>query len=483
MSFKVFKGIRFKLIAPTLFVVILSAFIVTNVLVQTMHECLMAEYRSKGVALARSLSNSAQETLQNNDASAIQGFIDEYKNIVGIAYVYVTDHAGMVLVHTFVPVFPEGILAQKPDAKISTAVLIEEVVLSGKHRLDVNAPILAGAMGNVHVGMDLEILESGIRESISKVAKIAIIFAIISCVLLYLLLREPVGLIIYLSDVASQIARGLDTELDTRRFTEDETGVLAVSFKEMVAQMRAQHQGLELAKLSAEKANQVKSEFLANMSHELRTPMHGILSFARFGQQKIETAPKEKIKSYFIEIHDSGSRLMVLLNNLLDLAKLEANKVTYSMEELDLISSVVRPVYAEMSAYVEENGMKLEVACKESVLIGIFDAEKLMQVLRNILSNAIKFSNKASTIVISLEQTADKMRCSVINQGIGIPEGELTTIFDKFIQSSKTKTGAGGTGLGLAICKEIIAQHRGTMWVESSIGRETRFTFQLPRIC
>jgi signal transduction histidine kinase len=236
---------------------------------------------------------------------------------------------------------------------------------------------------------------------------------------------------------------------------------------------------LEVAVDLANKASDAKSLFLANMSHELRTPMHGILSFARFGQTKIEMASKEKLKSYFDEIHDSGLRLMQLLNALLDLAKLEAGKMTLAPTESSLFD-VILLVHQELQAFAEENGRQLETFNHTSEALGTFDKEKIAQVIRNLVSNAIKFSDKGSTVRISLQNMNDALVCDVSNRGIGIPENELTTVFDKFVQSSRTNSGAGGTGLGLAICKQIIEQHNGTIWAECIGGVETKFIFKLP---
>lgn len=243
---------------------------------------------------------------------------------------------------------------------------------------------------------------------------------------------------------------------------------------------RKKTEKLSLEKETAIQANAAKSLFLANMSHELRTPMHGILSFARFGKQKIETASKDKLKIYFEEIYDSGSRLMNLLNDLLDLTKLEAGKVIYSMRESDLCA-VANSVCTEMKGFAEEKGLSLTVIATDSEVISVFDEAKIRQVIQNLLSNAIKFSTKSTTIQIELSQTPEKIRCQITNCGVGVPESELDSIFDKFVQSSKTKTGAGGTGLGLAICKEIIVQHNGRIWAESELNKETRFIVELPK--
>lgn len=225
--------------------------------------------------------------------------------------------------------------------------------------------------------------------------------------------------------------------------------------------------------------SQSKSFFLANMSHELRTPMHGILSFARFGQQKIQTATKEKLKSYFDEIHDSGTRLLTLLNDLLDLSKLESGTVNYSINILDLVATC-EIVISELQAFAEEKKLKVEIISGEKPVMASFDQEKIIQVLRNLLSNAIKFSSENSLIQTKIQKQDNSVRVTVINHGIGIPKNELESIFDKFIQSSKTKTGAGGTGLGLAISREIIRQHDGRIWAECENNNETHFIFEIP---
>ena len=236
---------------------------------------------------------------------------------------------------------------------------------------------------------------------------------------------------------------------------------------------------LRLETETAVKANQAKSMFLANMSHELRTPMHGILSYARFGQTKIETASKEKLKNYFDEIYASGSGLMDLLNDLLDLSKLESGKTSYSMLVTDFNDTVATTV-SSFEAFAFERQLKIKVESPVDGIMISMDPERIMQVLRNLISNALKFSNPGSEVHVQVESLEGGLRCSVANQGVGIPEDELEMVFDKFVQSSKTRTGAGGTGLGLAICREIINHHGGKIWAESQSDGLTTFTFEIP---
>ena len=222
------------------------------------------------------------------------------------------------------------------------------------------------------------------------------------------------------------------------------------------------------AKDEAEAANQSKSEFLANMSHELRTPMHGILSFANIGIKKSSSPEHEKLHQYFSNIKLSGDRLLVLLDDLLDLSKIEAGMMKLNRQENDL-AEIFLNCFKEQEQRMNDLSLKLQLIKPNELLKGSFDVARIKQVIANLLSNAIKFSPENSSLIASLSKNDNNELCfSLQDKGIGIPENELETIFNAFIQSSKTKTGAGGTGLGLAICKEIIESHGGKIWAENN---------------
>ncbi|HEY4371402.1 MAG TPA: PAS domain S-box protein [Burkholderiales bacterium] len=225
------------------------------------------------------------------------------------------------------------------------------------------------------------------------------------------------------------------------------------------------------AREAAEAANRSKSEFLANMSHELRTPMHAILSFASFGVDKAQQAERAKLSHYFGNIQKSGNRLLVLLNDLLDLSKLEAGKMEMRPKAIDP-ADLLREAMVEAEALARRHEITFEVHAPAAPLTAQIDSPRLLQVLGNLLSNAIKFSPGGARVLLMLAPArvagaggaaADGLEIRVQDEGVGIPETELEAVFDKFVQSSKTKTGAGGTGLGLAICREIIQAHGGTI--------------------
>lgn len=235
------------------------------------------------------------------------------------------------------------------------------------------------------------------------------------------------------------------------------------------------------AKNVAESSNIAKSEFLANMSHELRTPMHAILSFSRFGISKFKTSPPDKILNYFIKIEQSGSRLLNLLNDLLDLSKLESGKQDLSIKS-HYLSRITKDVIGEFDIMLQEKGLSVRLSNHEGGSEVNCDADKIGQVVRNLISNSIKFSPKDGDINIRICDEGSQLRFEIEDQGIGIPECELEQVFDKFIQSSKTKTGAGGTGLGLPICREIIHMHNGEIAAEVGKSEGALFWFTLEKI-
>ncbi|PON17797.1 hypothetical protein C2W62_11310 [Candidatus Entotheonella serta] len=248
-----------------------------------------------------------------------------------------------------------------------------------------------------------------------------------------------------------------------------------------ISERKEAEAALKEAKEAAEMANRAKSTFLANMSHELRTPLHVMLSCAGLGLKRLDTATTDKLQTYFQHIHRNGETLLTLLNDLLDLAKLEAGKMVFNFEPYGL-NHLLNVVTEDFQPFLSERHLTLRyvpLATPRKVLI---DADRILQVLRNLLSNAIKYSPEQGVITMSLVQKGTDMVVTVRDQGIGIPEDELDAIFDKFVQSSHTNSGAGGTGLGLAVCHEIVAAHGGRIWADNGLEGGAVFTFTIPLV-
>ncbi len=244
---------------------------------------------------------------------------------------------------------------------------------------------------------------------------------------------------------------------------------------------------LEQAKEAAEAANRAKSHFLASISHELRTPMHAILGFAGLGVEQSSHAGRDRLESYFRVVQESGQRLLSLLNDLLDLSRLEAGRLELELAAYDLVN-LVRATLEEFGVLLDEHRQEVVLTVETAVTEVWCDPDRTMQVIRNLLSNAIKYSPAGSAIEVRF-QAAELSRqggrhpavaVTVTDCGVGIPEGETERIFEKFVQSSRTRMAGSGAGLGLAICRDIVVAHGGQIRADNADGGGTRFTVVLP---
>ncbi len=240
----------------------------------------------------------------------------------------------------------------------------------------------------------------------------------------------------------------------------------------------------------AETATQAKADFLSNMSHEMRTPMHAILGYAELGSSDIDGTARENLSQYFSHITSSGHRLMKFITALLDLAELDSGQREFDMQEGNLLE-IIDAVVADNALQLQDKSLTLEVKIEEPRHVVQFDTIQIMQVINGMLSNAIRYAENGQQLTLYLipaelkysnKHTVTAITFSITDQGVGIPEDELESIFDAFVQSTKTKTGAGGTGLGLNICKQIITRHHGDIWAENNTQGGATFSFTIPLI-
>ena len=252
----------------------------------------------------------------------------------------------------------------------------------------------------------------------------------------------------------------------------DELGALAANLNRMSDELGRVYRELEAA-------SRHKSEFLANVSHELRTPMNAILGFNELILDGIYGEVPAEVKVPLTDIQNSGRHLLRLINNVLDLSKIEAGRMELTPTEY-LVQDTVDRVRASLSSLAAQKGLDLVTTVPEDLPVAIGDAGRITQCLMNLAGNALKFT-RDGRVEIAVELRGDLLYYRVTDTGIGIVEDQLDTIFGEFRQGDATITREfGGTGLGLSITKKIVEMHGGRIWVESELGKGSTFWFTIP---
>ncbi|NJD02869.1 MAG: cell wall metabolism sensor histidine kinase WalK [Ruminiclostridium sp.] len=286
----------------------------------------------------------------------------------------------------------------------------------------------------------------------------------ISVILIYIFSLRFTRPLKQIKNAAKIISGGeFGKRLDIR--SNDEIGELAKTFNNMAAAL----QNLE----------EMRRGFIANVSHELRTPMTSIRGFI---QGILDgTIPEEKQSYYLTVVSDETNRLNRLVNNLLDLAKMEAGEVKMSFKPFD-INELVRRSVIKFETLLLEKSIMVEADFEEEIMGVNADIDAIDRVIYNLLHNAIKFTSEGGKITISVKSQKDRIQVSVADTGSGIESSELDMIWERFYKSDKSRSrDKTGTGLGLAIVKNIMNEHGQDIWVESEPGKGAIFTFTLAR--
>jgi PAS domain S-box-containing protein len=250
---------------------------------------------------------------------------------------------------------------------------------------------------------------------------------------------------------------------------------------------------LQQAKRVAEDASQAKGAFLATVSHELRTPLTSVLGFAKLIKRRLgETvlpglaATGPKVQRALAQVRDNvdiivteGERLTALINDVLDLAKIESGKVEWHMQPV-AVSDIVQRAVAATTSLSSAKTLDVKMQIDDALPIVVADPDRLIQVLINLLSNAIKFTDHGA-INCQARRVDGGIEVTVSDTGMGISPEDQPKVFEQFVQVGDTLTDKPkGTGLGLPICKQIVEHHGGRIWVESEIGKGSTFAFTLP---
>ena len=358
-------------------------------------------------------------------------------------------------------------------------------------------------IGTVRLGLSLEELDSRMADLIKLWGGLIIAFFILSMLAIYAFSQSITRPIKQLTDQAKRIADGYLDEVPVE--SRDEIGRLAVSFNEMAQALKRtisekerllnelqelnrtledrifrRTAEIEAVNIQLREATHHKSEFLANMSHELRTPLNAIIGFSEVLLDSSLQVTEDERSQFLTDVLGSGKHLLHLINEILDLAKIEAGKMELQIEPV-LLQDVIEAVSNTMRSLAVKKSIDLRAECDERLEPFPMDGARVKQVLLNLVGNAIKFTPQAGQVWVRAGAENGIARVEVADTGPGIPAAEHERIFLEFQQADTGGRGKPeGTGLGLALAKKFVEMHGGKVWVESEVGKGSTFTFTLP---
>lgn len=328
----------------------------------------------------------------------------------------------------------------------------------------------------------MEYINTNTRTTIA-LSVVALLVAIFVCLLTSRWIVKP---ILRLNSAAKHLAEGeWEHKLPVNRA--DELGQLAKSFNKMAEDLKASFTTLESNNQQLQHLDQLKDEFLANTSHELRTPLNGMIGIAESMIDGATGDLSDIQKQNLFLIAQSGHRLANLVNDILDFAKLQHNNIELQLKAVGL-RAIAQVVLTLSQSLIGSKNLELINRISPDFPAAWADENRLQQILYNLVGNAIKFSERGTVEITAQLSSGDpqgtttneQLTIAIADTGIGIPADKLDSIFESFEQGDgSTAREYGGTGLGLAVTKQLVELHGGKIWVESTVGSGSRFSFTL----
>lgn len=424
----------------------------------------------------------------------------QLKNIIEIdkafEYAYVTDFNGDLFVHTFNQGFPRYLLEHINKVQNDGAHIDIKFSTKDGNIYETALPLIKGLRARLHVGINQNEITNLIWKIRIDVFWISILVILLGTVIAILMGRRISAPMAQLSTWMNRYGEGQDQEELILNNTDSEVDNLVNSFKSMIEARSKLEQALQksneeleekvklrtedylLAKEEAESANNAKSQFLSSMSHELRTPLNAILGFSQILEMDAED---ERTRNNIQEVIDAGNHLLTLINEILDLSKIESGNTELSIENHSF-NTILKSALIMIKPFADKHFIKInnKVSPSHEIYINV-DGTRFKQVLLNILSNAIKYNSKNGKVTIDYSSNSENMLClSISDTGAGLTSEQLSNLFIPFERFGAENSHIEGTGLGLVIAKDLIELMGGTITVESVAGKGSCFLIQIP---
>ena len=435
---------------------------------------------------------TSQPILTSEDEGPIRGtlIMGRYLDAAEIERLADITHLPLIM-HRFTdpqipPDFQEARLSLSEETPILAQPLDEQSIAGYTVLKDVyGKPSLV-----LRVDMPRDIYQQGQETLVYRLWLIIIVGAVCGVVAMWILEKQVLSRLANLSKSVSGIGITGDLSKRVSLAGRDEISNLASGINNMLAalqksedELNEKAEQLQVAAMEAQAVNQAKSQFLSGVSHELRTPLTAIIGLSQLLQKKYYGDLNEKQTEYVQDILESSNHLLSLINDILDLTRIEAGK-----SEFELVETEVKELMESSLLLVKESAVENKVSVQLEVPEKILrqkitvDRRRFRQIMVNLLSNAVKFTPAGGKVIIEAERRQDELVVSITDTGIGVSPEEQERIFDAFYQASAGTTGKSpGTGLGLSLTKHLVEQHHGQIWVESEgVGKGSRFSFTIP---
>jgi len=463
--------------------------------------------------IAETLAYVATPYLIESNYVFLNKLVSADKLHTSYAYIAVTDEKNRVLAHSGAGKNLQGVL-ETPAQQVAENAgkgTVRRYRKNGKEHIEVSQPVKAGdlVIGSVRIGLSTEWLQKMKIKGIQTVTKMSIIpivimfLGVISAVLIADRIAKP---ILLLKQKAERVGKG-DYTQDIHLSRNDEVGILASSFNLMLADLRQssarlenktralEDSNLELQRLNkelhlrrkeAEVASKAKTDFLANVSHELRTPLNAIIGFSDIMVNGMTGPLTDEQLDFTRDIGRSGKHLLILINDILDLSKVEAGKMELDPGPVQ-VQELIESSLVMFREKVKKHQINIDCRVADGITQITADQMKLKRVLVNLLSNAFRYTPDGGSVHIlarkvrSAELDRNFLEISVADHGPGIRAEDFPKLFQPFQQlETSLSRKVPGTGLGLSLCRKLIELHGGKIWVESEVGKGSKFLFVLP---